>query len=503
MKNSSVASVVNGCKHYSGVVALDNVNFNIEKGEIRALLGKNGAGKSTLIKMLTGSETLDSGQVYLGGKQLKGSSATLTRHAAMMGVGVVYQELSLINELTVAENLYLGTWPKQYGLVSHAVMLKRAKQDMAGLGIMLDPNALVSTLSVAQKQLVEIVRIMKGMPKLVILDEPTSSLSSAEVELVINAVRKIAALGTAVIYVSHRMEEIRRLAHSATIMRDGRIIRDVDINNASTAQIVAYMLGHQNQLALSASSGSSGKPVLEVKNLQQGALLRNINFTLHQGEVIGIAGLLGAGRSELLQSIVGLRPIDAGTIKLNGREYTQPRYKKMLRNGIGYTPENRKEEGIVPMLGIDENIILTNFSLVSCYGILQWQRIKAAVTSVMQSMSVKAKNSYECIQNLSGGNQQKVVIGRWIYADSQILLLDEPTRGVDVEAKNQIYQIIRNLAKGGKSIIAVSSEVEELSLMCDRILLLQGGMIRREFTAPINEEQLLAEMLSSPHEGKG
>ncbi|WP_287879633.1 sugar ABC transporter ATP-binding protein [Aquitalea sp.] len=502
MKNSSVASVVNGCKHYAGVVALDSMNFNIEKGEIRALLGKNGAGKSTLIKMLTGSEMLDSGQVYLGGKQLKGNSATLTRHAAMLGVGVVYQELSLINELTVAENLYLGTWPKRYGLVSHAAMIKMAKQDIAGLGILLDPNALVSALSIAQKQLVEIVRIMKGTPKLVILDEPTSSLSSAEVELVINAVRKIAALGTAVIYVSHRMEEIRRLAHSATIMRDGRIIRDVDIKNSSTAEIVAYMLGHQNPLALPVSSEFCGNPVLEVKNLQQGTLLQNINFTLHQGEVIGIAGLLGAGRSELLQSIVGLRPIDAGTIKLNGMEHKQPTYKKMLKNGIGYTPENRKEEGIVPMLGIDENIILTNFNLVSCYGVLQWRRIKSAVSSVMQSMSVKAKSSHESIQNLSGGNQQKVVIGRWIYADSQILLLDEPTRGVDVEAKNQIYQIIRNLAKKGKSIIVVSSEVEELSLMCDRILLLQGGVIRSEFISPINEEQLLAEMLSSPHEGK-
>lgn len=503
MKNSSVASVVNGCKHYAGVVALDGVNFNIEKGEIRALLGKNGAGKSTLIKMLTGSEMLDSGQVYLGGKQLTGNSATLTRHAAILGVGVVYQELSLINELTVAENLYLGAWPKRYGLVSHAAMVEMAKQDMAGLGILLDPNALVSTLSVAQKQLVEIVRILKGAPKLVILDEPTSSLSSTEVELVINAVRKIAALGTAVIYVSHRMEEIRRLAHSATIMRDGRIIRDVDIKNASTAQIVAYMLGHQNPLALPIVTELCGKPVLEVKNLQQGTLLQNINLTLHQGEVIGIAGLLGAGRSELLQSIVGLRPIDAGTIKLNGRAYKQPVYKKMLRNGVGYTPENRKEDGIVPMLGIDENIILTNFDLVSCYGVLQWRRIKTAASSVMQSMSVKAKSSQESIQNLSGGNQQKVVIGRWIYADSQVLLLDEPTRGVDVEAKNQIYQIIRNLAKEGKSIIVVSSEVEELSLICDRILLLQGGLIRSEFTLPINEEQLLAEMLSSPHEGKG
>lgn len=492
-----VAKIVSGNKRYPGVVALDNVNFTLHKGEVRALLGKNGAGKSTLIRMLTGSEHLDGGEVYLAGTRLTGSEGALTRQAAELGVRAVYQELSLVEGLTVAENLCLGHWPRRGGMIDYAQMTRRARASLGALGVVVDPDALVESLSPAQKQLVEIARVMEGKPGIVILDEPTSSLANAEVELVIEAVKKMSAMGVAVVYVSHRMDEIRRIAHSATIMRDGQIAGDVSLDNTSTQHIVALMLGRESEEHQSVSSVSQrGEPVLEVKGLRRLPQLTDISFTLHRGEVLGIAGLLGAGRSELLKSIIGLESFDAGEIVLEGEPLSRPDYGRMLQWGVGYTPENRKEAGIIPLLGIDENTVITNRSLVSEKGVLKWGRIRTLTEGIMRRMSVKAANSMTAIGTLSGGNQQKVVIGRWVYATSKILLLDEPTRGVDIEAKQQIYRIVRELAQEGKSVVFISSEVEELPLVCDRILLLQQGTFTQEFLSPVSVDELMSAIFS-------
>ncbi|WP_139536801.1 sugar ABC transporter ATP-binding protein [Klebsiella spallanzanii] len=454
-----VAKIVGGNKRYPGVVALDNVDFTLSKGEVRALLGKNGAGKSTLIRMLTGSESPDSGEIWLGGIRLEGNDATLTRRAAELGVRAVYQELSLVD---------------------------------------VPPDALVDTLSPAQKQLVEIARVMKGQPQVVILDEPTSSLANAEVELVINAVKRISALGVAVIYVSHRMEEIRRIASCATIMRDGQVAGDVTLESTTTQEIVSLMLGREHiDLPLVKSDISFTTPVLHVARLCHPPKLQNISFTLHRGEVLGIAGLLGSGRSELLKAIIGLEPFSSGEITLNSVSIARPEYSAMLKSGVGYTPENRKEAGIIPLLGVDENTVMTNRHKVSERGVLNWQRIQELTAAVMSRMTVKAANTQTAIGTLSGGNQQKVVIGRWVYAGSEILLLDEPTRGVDIEAKQQIYRIVRELAAEGKSVIFISSEIEELPLVCDRILLLQNGEFTRELLAPVNVDELMSAILST------
>ena len=450
-----VAKVVAGNKRYPGVVALDNVNFTLNKGEVRALLGKNGAGKSTLIRMLTGSERPDSGDIWIGETRLEGDEATLTRRAAELGVRAVYQELSLVEGLTVAENLCLGQWPRRNGMIDYLQMAQDAQRCLQALGVDVSPEQLVSTLSPAQKQLVEIARVMKGEPRVVILDEPTSSLASAEVELVISAVKKMSALGVAVIYVSHRMEEIRRIASCATVMRDGQVAGDVMLENTSTHHIVSLMLGRDH-----------------------------------------VDILLGAGRSELLKAIVGLEEYEQGEIVINGEKITRPDYGDMLKRGIGYTPENRKEAGIIPWLGVDENTVLTNRQKISANGVLQWSTIRRLTEEVMQRMTVKAASSETPIGTLSGGNQQKVVIGRWVYAASQILLLDEPTRGVDIEAKQQIYRIVRELAAEGKSVVFISSEVEELPLVCDRILLLQHGTFSQEFHSPVNVDELMSAILS-------
>ncbi|WP_416534006.1 sugar ABC transporter ATP-binding protein [Escherichia coli] len=471
-----VAKVVAGNKRYPGVVALDNVNFTLNKGEVRALLGKNGAGKSTLIRMLTGSERPDSGDIWIGETRLEGDEATLTRRAAELGVRAVYQELSLVEGLTVAENLCLGQWPRRNGMIDYLQMAQDAQRCLQALGVDVSPEQLVSTLSPAQKQLVEIARVMKGEPRVV---------------------KKMSALGVAVIYVSHRMEEIRRIASCATVMRDGQVAGDVMLENTSTHHIVSLMLGRDHvDIAPVSPQEIVDQAVLEVRALRHKPKLEDISFTLRRGEVLGIAGLLGAGRSELLKAIVGLETYEQGEIVINGEKITRPDYGDMLKRGIGYTPENRKEAGIIPWLGVDENTVLTNRQKISANGVLQWSTIRRLTEEVMQRMTVKAASSETPIGTLSGGNQQKVVIGRWVYAASQILLLDEPTRGVDIEAKQQIYRIVRELAAEGKSVVFISSEVEELPLVCDRILLLQHGTFSQEFHSPVNVDELMSAILS-------
>ena len=460
-----VAKVVAGNKRYPGVVALDNVNFTLNKGEVRALLGKNGAGKSTLIRMLTGSERPDSGDIWIGETRLEGDEATLTRRAAELGVRAVYQELSLVEGLTVAENLCLGQWPRRNGMIDYLQMAQDAQRCLQALGVDVSPEQLVSTLSPAQKQLVEIARVMKGEPRVVILDEPTSSLASAEVELVISAVKKMSALGVAVIYVSHRMEEIRRIASCATVMRDGQVAGDVMLENTSTHHIVSLMLGRDHvDIAPVAPQEIVDQAVLEVRALRHKPKLEDISFTLRRGEVLGIAGLLGAGRSELLKAIVGLETYEQGEIVINGEKIMRPDYGDMLKRGIGYTPENRKEAGIIPWLGVDENTVLTNRQKISANGVLQWSTIRRLTEEVMQRMTVKAASSETPIGTLSGGNQQKVVIGRWVYAASQILLLDSLNAPGFISLNNQM-NVLRDAATIGiaawaMTLIIISGEID-------------------------------------------
>jgi simple sugar transport system ATP-binding protein len=490
---SAVASV-NGCtRRYPGVLALDNATFEVAPGEVRALLGKNGAGKSTLIRMLTGAEIPDSGMVLVDGAELTQTGSGRAQESFEKGVRVVYQELSLVPGMTLAENLFLGRWPRKGGVIQYAAMEAEAADAMGRLGLDLPPDRLVAGLSPAERQLLEIARAMLGKPKLVILDEPTSSLAAAEAEKVMAAVTRVAAQGIAVIYVSHRMNEIRQIAHSATIMRDGRIIDTVDVKGAETREIVCLMFGSESAQAAALEDRSQAEIVLEVRDLALAPKLSSISFSLRKGEVLGIAGLLGAGRTELLQAIMGVRRFEAGDVLAGGKSVRSVGYKAMVKRGFGYTPESRKEEGIVPLLGVDENTLSTNFNGVSSNGILSSRRMAEATRKIIERLHIKTARTDTAIGTLSGGNQQKVVIGRWVYAGSRVLLLDEPTRGVDIEAKGQIYSIIRQLAAEGKSIIFVSSEIEELPLVCDRVVVLRDGALQEEFKSPnIDQDSLMA-----------
>ncbi|MBB3407076.1 simple sugar transport system ATP-binding protein [Rhizobium sp. BK316] len=489
----SIASIKGCTRQYPGVLALDNATFEVAAGEVRALLGKNGAGKSTLIRLLTGAEVPDAGTVAVDGEELRYSGSNRAQDAFDKGVRVVYQEFSLVPGMSLAENLFLGRWPRKGGVIQYANMEAEASEAMGRLGLDRPPNSLVASLSPAERQLLEIARVLLGKPKLVILDEPTSSLAAAEAEKVMAAVKRIASDGIAVIYVSHRMNEIRQIAHSATIMRDGRIIETVDVKGADTREIVRLMLGSEASQTAALENRSQGQTVLEVKDLALSPKLASISFSLKAGEVLGIAGLLGSGRTELLQAIMGVQMQDHGNVLVDGVSVAPGHYKKMISRGFGYTPESRKEEGIVPLLGVDENTLSTNFSGVSRNGILSSRLIAEATRKVIERLHIKTARTDTPIGTLSGGNQQKVVIGRWVYANSRVLLLDEPTRGVDVEAKAQIYTIIRQLAAEGRSIIFVSSEIEELPLVCDRVLVLRDGTLQEEFKSPnIDQDALMA-----------
>jgi ABC-type sugar transport system ATPase subunit len=479
-------------KRYPGVVALEDVSVTIARGEVRAVLGKNGAGKSTLIRALTGAEIPDAGTVLIGGSELVAPAAQRTRQAADLGVRAVYQELSLVPEMTVAENLFLGAWPKAGIVVDGRAMTDRAAELIERLRFPIDPRRTVASLEPAKRQLVEIARAMSGSPRLVILDEPTSSLSSEEVDLLFTAVRAMAKQGVAVLYVSHRMKEIRAVADTATVLRDGRHIATRPIADTTTEEVVAMMLGSTAEAAAPiVSSHRKADVALSVKNLGVGDKVIDVSFDLHEGEVLGIAGLLGSGRTEILRAIAGLDEPDRGNVTRGGAAL-RGSFRERLRGGISMTPENRKDDGIFPLLGVDENVVLADPLKVARRGVLNAAGIRAATAAIVSRLSVKTADLSTPIGTLSGGNQQKLVIGRSIFAGADILLLDEPTRGVDVEAKAQIYALVRELAANGKSIIFVSSEAEELPLVCDRIVVLKEGRLTDEFTAPgIDADELM------------
>ncbi|MCB1445210.1 MAG: sugar ABC transporter ATP-binding protein [Rhizobiaceae bacterium] len=495
-----IARVVGAVKRYAGVLALDAVDFSIRAGEVRALLGKNGAGKSTLIRLLTGAETPDEGTVAISGRELTERGNMRTRATGALGVRPVYQELSLVPDMSIAENIFLGRWPRRLGVLDHRQMEERAREALHNLGIDLNPSHTIAMLSPAERQLVEITRATMGEPRLVILDEPTSSLAAAEVELVFGAVRRMQEKGAAVIYVSHRMKEIREIADSATIMRDGKAISTVDIGSVDTREIVRMMLGSDEKHGTTIARRVLGDVVLSVRDVVAPPRLSGVTFDLRKGEVLGVAGLLGAGRTELLRIIAGLDRQQSGHVVIHGRNVDGLNWHDRIGLGLGFTPESRKDDGIVPLLGIDENTVITNPAGVSRHGVLSSRLVARATRGIIESMSVKATDTTTPIATLSGGNQQKIVIGRWVYANSGILLLDEPTRGVDVEAKNQIYAIIRRLAEEGKSILFISSEVEELPQVCDTVVILKDGGIGGKYTAPdLDADELLTACMASAH----
>jgi sugar transport system ATP-binding protein len=481
-------------KAFPGVQALSDFNFELKSGEVRALLGKNGAGKSTLVKILSGALSPDSGCLYLNGKPLALPSPA---SAFAAGIATVYQEMSLVPGLTVAENIFLGRWPQRrrlgFRIIDREASRRQARAALDRMAVPLEPDTPVSRLSIAQRQMVEIARGLSFQPRVLILDEPTSALPQAEVDHLLDLVRRLAEAGVAIIYVSHRLQEVLRVADRLTVLRDGRAAGTISVGEASAERLAEMVVGGEWRPRQRVASEKRGEVRLAVRHLYSCERLLDICFDLHAGEVLGLAGLLGAGRTELLRTLFGLEPLEKGEIQIDGQSIDHPTPIRMKSKGIGLTPEDRKAEGLVLVLGVEDNLTMACPGRISRYQVLFPRKRRALAEQMVRLLQIVTPGLKTTARTLSGGNQQKLVIGKWLNADVKILLMDEPTRGMDIHAKEQVYKLIADLAEQGIAILFVSSEMEEILRVADRILILNQGRITAELPAcRTGLEQVLA-----------
>ena len=466
-------------KSFVGVKALTDVHLRVMPGEIHALLGENGAGKSTLLKILSGVQPQDEGELWVAGQSVRMGS---TSEARALGIAMIHQELQLIPELTVAQNMFLGAPVVRCGVVlDNATMQQRAAAILHGLEPGIDVRTQVKRLSVAQRQMVEIARALLTDARVIAMDEPTSSLTPAEFDKLVVLIRKLAARNVAIIYVSHKLEEVFSLCKRATILRDGKFVTELDLERVTEAKLVSKMVGRelvQNQRSRSVR----GDVVLEGRQLSWEHRVRNVSLAVHRGEILGIAGLVGAGRTELVGLLAGVHRPDAGTISMHGkpRVFRSPRHA--IKAGIALVPEERKREGIIPIRSILSNVGLPTLGRQTLLGFVRQRALRTQVHSDAVSVNLRPLNLDRPIKNFSGGNQQKAIICRWLNAGIEVLIFDEPTRGVDVGAKEEIYKIIEGLAANGCAIVVVSSELREVMYLSDRILVMQGGRVSGELT---------------------
>lgn len=496
---TALLTVAGLAKSYPGVRALRGVDLILRPGEIRALLGKNGAGKSTLVRILSGSERPDSGRILLEGREVRFAGPA---EARADGIATVWQELSLVDGLSVAENITLGCWPQRRlaGVVpsiDHQRLHSIASLALEQLGTSISTSTLVDRLSLADRQIVEIAKAITANPKILILDEPTSSLPAREVEALLAVVRRLGTQAVTVIYVSHRMREIPLVADSLTVLRDGEAVGTRDAKTATVDEITELMVGAEGRLARRVvrprRSTSQLDVALAAEQLDDGDRLQNVSFELRRGEILGIAGLLGAGRSEILRAIVGVHPLRSGSIRLNGREITSRSPGLMRRLGVGLMPEDRSLEGLVLDLGLDENVAMAAPSRISRHGVISPLRRRRLAQGSVDDLDVANAGIRVAAGTLSGGNQQKLVLGKWLNAKVDVLLMDEPDRGIDLHAKAQIQDLVRSLADNGMSIIVTSSELEDLLVLSDRIAVLNHGRITQTVDA---QESSMSELLS-------
>lgn len=470
-------------KVYGNVVALDRFSHTFEKSRIHALMGKNGSGKSTLVKILAGVVPQTSGEMALSGQIVDFASPA---EALRQRIITVHQELSLVSGLTVTENIFLGRLPerKSFGItkIDWSQAHRQTETLLQDMGLDIAATAVVGDLSIGQQQTIEIAKAMSFAPVLLLLDEPTSALATREVEMLFALLRRLRSHGTTMMYISHRISELAEIADTCTVLRDGRHTGSVEMSDVDNSDIVDMMFGRiaHDRPAGRTSRADKSHPILEVKNLGRNHAFSGIDLTLYQGEILGIAGMLGAGRSELLRSIFGADPIDEGEIAVDGKRIHGSDPRAMSRIGLGYTPENRKELGLVQTHSIHSNLSMASLRKNAPRGFVTEAAERPGVTRQIDQLQIKVDSPADPVNSLSGGNQQKVVIGNWLNTEPKIMFFDEPSRGVDVQAKQQIFKIFWEQAERGLSMIFVSTELEELLEVCDRILIMKEGRILGE-----------------------
>ena len=476
-------------KEFPGVKALDGVNLTVRAGTVHALMGENGAGKSTLMKCLFGIYAKDSGTITLDGKEVSFKSS---KEALENGVAMVHQELNQALTRSVADNLWLGRYPKVGGImVSEGIMRRRTQEIFEELDVHVDPRAIMSTLPVSQRQMVEIAKAVSYDSKVIVFDEPTSSLTEVEVEHLFRIINMLRSKGCGIIYISHKMEEILRISDDVTIMRDGQWVATRPAKELTMDEIIRLMVGRELTNRFPPKDNVPGDVILEVENLSgKYTRLQEASFQLHKGEILGIAGLDGSGRTEVLENLFGAMTKGSGTIRLHGREIRNRTPRESIKNGFALLTEERRATGIFGIRDIRDNTVISNLKNYLMGGIcLSDKKMKVDTDWAIQAMRIKTPSQSTQIRSLSGGNQQKVIIGRWLLTKPEVLLLDEPTRGIDVGAKYEIYQLIIELAKEGKGVIMVSSEMPELLGVCDRILVMSGGRLAGEVDAKATSQE--------------
>ncbi|ENM1947855.1 sugar ABC transporter ATP-binding protein [Citrobacter braakii] len=471
-------------KRFPGVLALSNVDFALRKGEVHALLGENGAGKSTLMKILSGVYQPDEGDIIFEGQPVTFANPLSAQSA---GITIIHQEFNLFPELTVEDNIFIG---REF-CKNNRWRLDEKQQRQAAIDILqklnlnISPETLVADLTVAQQQMVEIAKAISVNAKILIMNEPTAALTETEIDSLFQVTRLLKEQGTGIVYISHRLEELALIADRATVMRDGQFIATVDYDAVKISDLIAMMVGRDlGNIYPRREPLAQRKPVLEVSGLTRNGVLNNIDFTLYQGEILGFAGLMGAGRTELARAIFGADPIDGGTLKLNGNVTVIKDIPDAIKQGISYLTEDRKKEGLALGLSVERNIMLGNYPEYSDrYGNVDSKRCQKTSEEQVKALRIKTPHLEQAALNLSGGNQQKIIIARWVCKDTDILIFDEPTRGIDVGAKLEIYELMNRLVAKGKSIIMISSELPEVLGMCDRILVMRNGRITGELAS--------------------
>lgn len=467
--------VNNIVKTFPGVKALSNVNLTIRKGEVHALCGENGAGKSTLIKILAGVYAMDSGTYLFEGKPADIHS---TSEGIALGISCIYQELSIVPQIDVAKNLFLGNYPLlKSGIMDMKTMYAKAQEVLKRINLDVSPKTLAENLSIAQQQMLEIGRALTRNAKVIVMDEPTSSLTDKEIEMLFSLIEYLKNEGISIIYISHKLEEVLRITDRVTIMRDGETITTINTQGTTKEQLIDYMIGRPLDNLFNKMQVDQGPVAMKVEGLTREGIFEDISFEVHKGEVLGFFGLVGAGRTEIMEAIFGVRHYDKGKIIIDGEEVTITSTRQAVKYGLALVPEDRRTQGLATKLNILANMTIVKLGDLSKANVIQRDQQKQIADQYIDSIRIKTPGYRQLVMNLSGGNQQKVVIAKWLMAHPKVLILDEPTRGIDVGAKAEIYGLISQLASQGVAVIIVSSEMQEIFGCCDRVATICQGRL--------------------------
>jgi ribose transport system ATP-binding protein len=479
-------------KAFSGVPALWDVGFDLRPGEVHALLGENGAGKSTLMKIISGVYTKDAGSLYINGKKIL---RDLTPQSAqVLGIGIIHQELNLCPHLTVAENIFLNREFTSVGVLNKKTQNIEAKKYLKSLNLDIDPDTLVRELPVSKQQMVEICKTLSMNANIIIMDEPTSALTEKEIEDLFRVIALLKSEGRGIIYISHRLEELSRIVDRCTILRDGQYVTTLNFAETSLPEIISYMVGRSLTEKFPRVETPKGEKVLEVRNLSSphGVGVKNVSFSLYRGEILAFAGLMGAGRTELVRAISGADKMSDGEILIEGKPARIRSPKEAITQGFFCAPEDRKRDGLCVKMSLAENITLPSLDIVSRFGVISRRQEVRKTGEMIKNLKIKTSGVDQFVRNLSGGNQQKVVVGKWLMRNARVLVFDEPTRGIDVASKIEIYNIINDLKKSGIGVMFVSSELPEVLGMSDRIIVMCNGRITAELvTKETTQEEIL------------